>query len=348
MRARDLIDRLTATYLTFDARSLGLFRILLGLVLLADVYRRWQVVDFWYTDDGIISRSSLMYPRVSYLFTFFLYASTHGQAVAGMLLCAVVYGLFTIGFRTRLFQILSLVCAVSLNNRLFLLENGGQFVLQLLCAWTLFLPLGRRFSVDAALGGERNERPVVSLAVLGLLLQFGAIYLFNVLHKTGVAWRDGSAVYYTLHDERLVTALGVWVRETLPAAVLETMSHATLLLDELGRNGTIRTTYPYPIQAVQFGDDLTLVALAGETVVDYSLRLKLDLAEPAGSAVWVAGYSNDVFNYVPSLRVLQEGGYEGVRAISSGWLPGPFDPSVEKRIVDKVHELVKRVRSKKK
>ena len=117
--------------------------------------------------------------------------------------------------------------------------------------------------------------------------------------------------------------------------------HANLLLDELEQHGKICTTYPYLIQVVQFGGDLTLVAMAGEVVVDYSLRLKLELPGPA---VWIAGYSNDVFNYVPSLRVLREGGYEAVRAISSGWLPGPFDPSVEKRIVAKMHELVNRVR----
>ncbi len=119
--------------------------------------------------------------------------------------------------------------------------------------------------------------------------------------------------------------------------------HAGLLLEELQRNGKLRDEYPYPVQVAQFGDDLTLIALAGETVVDYSLRLKQELAKPS-NPVWVAGYSNDVFNYVPSLRVLQEGGYEGVRAISSGPLSGPFAPSVEERIVDKTHQLVARVR----
>jgi len=62
------------------------------------------------------------------------------------------------------------------------------------------------------------------------------------------------------------------------------------------------------------------------------------------NSVWVAGYSNDVFSYVLSLRVLQEGGYEAVRAISSGPLPGPFDPSVEKRIIDTTTKLVSRLR----
>ena len=117
--------------------------------------------------------------------------------------------------------------------------------------------------------------------------------------------------------------------------------HAEQLLKELEQTGNICTTYPYLVQVVQFGDDLTMVALAGEVVVDYSLRLK---AELAGPPVWVAGYCNDVLGYIPSLRVLREGGYEGGGAMRNTTLPGPFAPSVEKLIVDKVHELVDRVR----
>jgi neutral ceramidase len=113
--------------------------------------------------------------------------------------------------------------------------------------------------------------------------------------------------------------------------------HAEVLLQELEETGKIRTTYPYLVHVARFGDDLTLVALAGEVVVDYSLRLK---AELAGAPVWVAGYSNDVFAYLPSLKVLKEGGYEGGGAMRYTALCGPFAPSVEKLVVDKVHELV--------
>jgi len=112
--------------------------------------------------------------------------------------------------------------------------------------------------------------------------------------------------------------------------------HAQVLLEELEQNGAIRTTYPYLVQVVRFGNDLTMVALAGEVVVDYSLRLKSELP---GRAVWVAGYSNDVFGYIPSVRVLREGGYEAGGAMRYTDLPGPFAPSVEELIVAKVHEL---------
>jgi hypothetical protein len=112
--------------------------------------------------------------------------------------------------------------------------------------------------------------------------------------------------------------------------------HASLLLEELKTNGRLRTSYPYPVQVIRFGDDLVLVALAGEVVVDYSIRLK---REAAGPAVWVAGYSNDVFAYVPSARVLKEGGYEASGAVLYSSLPSPFAPTIEERIIGTVHEL---------
>ena len=116
--------------------------------------------------------------------------------------------------------------------------------------------------------------------------------------------------------------------------------HAQRLLKELSQNGKIRTTYPCPVQVARLGDDLTLVALPGETVIDYSLRLKRELAGPA---VWVAGYSNDVFGYLPSLRVLKEGGYEAADAALWGSLPGAFTESVEDCIISKALQLARPV-----
>jgi hypothetical protein len=119
--------------------------------------------------------------------------------------------------------------------------------------------------------------------------------------------------------------------------------NAEELLAELEKTGRVSTVYPYLVHVAQFGDGLTMIGLAGEVVVDYSLRLK---AELAGAPVWVAGYCNDVFGYVPSQRVLQDGGYEARGAILYyGTTLTPFAPSVEERIIGKVHELVTKVRA---
>ena len=100
----------------------------------------------------------------------------------------------------------------------------------------------------------------------------------------------------------------------------------------------VRST-PYPIQAIRFGKDLTLVALGGEVVVDYALRVK---REYPGNII-VAGYSNDVMSYIPTARILQEGGYEAVDSMIYYGQPGPYADDVEERILDGIHKVMKRV-----
>jgi hypothetical protein len=91
-----------------------------------------------------------------------------------------------------------------------------------------------------------------------------------------------------------------------------------------------------PVQVLRFGGDLTLVAIGGEVVVDYALRLKREIP----GNVWVAGYSNHVFGYLAGRRVVQEGGYEGISANTRILIhPGRFTDDVEDRVVAKVHEL---------
>jgi len=112
--------------------------------------------------------------------------------------------------------------------------------------------------------------------------------------------------------------------------------HAKLMLQQIEQLGAVPEQYPYKVQVLQIGSDLTMVALAGEVVVDYDHLFKKELPT---KHVWVAGYSNDVFGYVPSLRVLKEGGYEGGGAMIYSSLPGPFAENIEQKISDKVKEL---------
>lgn len=104
-------------------------------------------------------------------------------------------------------------------------------------------------------------------------------------------------------------------------------------LDYAAAIGDRREPHSYPVQVARLGGVLTLVALGSETTVDYSLRLKQELG--GSGPVWVAGYSNDYTGYVPSLRVLREGGYEA----QAGWAE-----DVEERIIGKVRALFERVK----
>lgn len=110
--------------------------------------------------------------------------------------------------------------------------------------------------------------------------------------------------------------------------------HASVNLARLDRKETLKPKIDYSVQSWQFGDSLAMVFLPGEVVVDYSLRLKRELD---GSRLWVNAYANDDPCYIPSERVLKEGGYEGGGAMVYYDLPGPFRPGLEARIIDAVH-----------
>jgi len=112
------------------------------------------------------------------------------------------------------------------------------------------------------------------------------------------------------------------------------VARAKQLLDVLDREGQIKPTYPYPVQTWQLGDGPTFVFLGGEVVVDYSLRLKAELGD---KETWVAAYANDGMAYIPSERVLREGGYEGATAMIYYGRPSSWAAGVEDCIVREVH-----------
>jgi hypothetical protein len=112
---------------------------------------------------------------------------------------------------------------------------------------------------------------------------------------------------------------------------------AKITLTALRENKPLRMSLPEIVQVVTIGDDFTVVALSGEACVDYALRIKREL----GRDVWIAGYSNDVSAYIPSARMIPEGGYEVERSLSGGSQPTPFQPAIEEMIIAKVHELAR-------
>lgn len=120
-------------------------------------------------------------------------------------------------------------------------------------------------------------------------------------------------------------------------------SHARRMLDRLDRGEPIESEHAYPIQAFALGDRLTLLTLAGEVVVDYALRLEKELGGP-DHPLWVVAYANDVFGYIPSRRVLEEGGYEGLEAFYYSPYPTPLASEVEETIVGEAGRLVRAVR----
>jgi hypothetical protein len=111
---------------------------------------------------------------------------------------------------------------------------------------------------------------------------------------------------------------------------------AKLMLEAFDRGHPIHAI-DYPVQAVRWDRGLTLLALAGEVVVDYDLRAK---REYSGNDLVVAGYSNTVMSYIPSRRVLDEGGYEAVDSMTYYSQPGPYTDDVEETIFSAIHRVM--------
>ena len=210
-----------------DLRSLALLRIVLGLVLSVDLLARLRLVDTLYSNDGVLTNHfSLFRPLAPFQFSLYVSASSTRDVTVVFWLTLLVYLLFTVGYRTRLFQIFSFICVTSLHSRNLLAELPSDVPLHLLMAWSLVMPLGARFSIDnvrkslrrgnESSPDELNVRtpPVttfVSIAVFGMILELSIMHLVPAMRQDGPAWRDGTALYYVLHHNMWATDLGAWV-----------------------------------------------------------------------------------------------------------------------------------------
>lgn len=236
--AREALRERAAPHLGIDPRALGAFRIGLALLLLGDllVYRL-PVVDAFYTDDGVLPRSTLaeLYP---FLETVSIHAASGSARVQTGLLalgaCAAVCLL--VGYRTRASTALSLVLLASLYARNPFAINGGNTILLVLLFLSLFLPLDARWSLGAGRpsrpgprdgadggatdGGESGAgRRVCSLGTAVTLLTLVSIYAANVVSKyRSDAWMSGVAVPRIFQIEEFVVLLGPFVSDH--AAVL--------------------------------------------------------------------------------------------------------------------------------
>lgn len=132
-------------------------------------------------------------------------------------------------------------------------------------------------------------------------------------------------------------------RESLLTASTSTNKYeaarARRLLAKLEAGQSLATTYPYPMTLWRLGSEVQWYFLGGEVVVDYALRIKAELGseELGRTDVWVAAYAQDVMAYIPSRRVLLEGGYEGGGAMVYYGLPTVWSTDVEEQILEAVH-----------
>ncbi len=97
----------------------------------------------------------------------------------------------------------------------------------------------------------------------------------------------------------------------------------------------------FPMSVIRLGNDLSFFFLAGEAVADYSLRLKRELV---ADNPWTVGYAFEVPCYVPSMRILKEGGYEADSSLIYYGIYGPILGRAETMIIERFREMAAQVR----
>ena len=239
-------------YLTFDRRTLGFARIMLGFLLCMDLVHRGAAWTDMYSTLGVLpNHVNLQRPQAWGAYSIFNAFSTPGEVRVLWAVAFLNAFCLMIGYRTKVAQILAVFFVAGMNGRVLLIENGGYVVNNLLAMWTAFLPLGDRFSVDALLASMKRRRETTAddlndrsdmvapgkdtlyVSVLGivLLIQLSAIYYFNVLHKTGPAWRNGTAVHYVLYVDRMATPIVSLLRDHIPNFLIIFMTKTTMVCE---------------------------------------------------------------------------------------------------------------------
>lgn len=264
-----------ARWLGLDLRALAVLRLLLGLLLLASLFDRLREFTAFYTDAGIVSQAEawsgdtwrLPWNGRSSLQPFAWLPDPWGSgalflgaAAAAVFLC--------LGWHTRLATLAGWLMLTGLDNRNPLVLNAGDDVLRLFLFWSLFLPLGARWSLDARSAGwwwnARRSNRFVSVGTLAFLVQLASIYFFSAHFKSYRYWViDGDAMHYALRLEQFVTPWGVALRDWLPG---RPASVATWWLELVGplllfsplATGTLRYGLFLAFTALHLGIDATL------------------------------------------------------------------------------------------
>src|SRR5271167_542878 len=170
------------TSYALDLRALSVMRVGMALILLFDLFLQSFDITAFYTDTGILPRSSALPSRGEFIIPFHFASGTVGVEAMLFLVAAIFAIMLLFGYKTRIATIASWLMLISMQDRNPLLFFGGDFELAQMLFWSMFLPLNVYWSVDAALNDDpaltsqsielkpHREKTHSSLAGMGLFL----------------------------------------------------------------------------------------------------------------------------------------------------------------------------------
>ena len=251
-----------------DLRSLAAFRIVLALLALADLAMRVSDLGAHYTDEGVLPRWVLLQDVLGpWQFSLNLMEGKPFFQTLLFGITALAALMLLVGYRTRLMTFIVWVMLVSIGYRNPLVGASSDTLLRMLFFWGMFLPLGAHWSVDRVLKATppRLSMRFFSMASVALFAQIAFMYWFTVILKSGPEWRwDGTALYYALGFEQIVTPIGAYLYQF--PTLLKVLTFVTLGFEAVGPlllffpflTGPVRTGAVLAFMSFHFGIWLTM------------------------------------------------------------------------------------------
>ena len=239
------MKNLISSWFRVDSRALGIYRILIGWVCFLDIIRRWNYIDVFYSNLGIPMHSD---PKS---FNIFDYIGNGSLEVHIIFLIGIFFSITLIlGYKTKLSHLITTIIIIGIHSQAVNLGNSGDTFLNSILIWTLFLPLGKSFSVDSIIKSlkefketkveDLNDRingmnkpiQIYSIAYFAVLFQISAIYFLSALNRMDAAtWKDGTAFYKMHQLDGFITSFGYYIRDYINYPISKIFTYSTLYLE---------------------------------------------------------------------------------------------------------------------
>jgi len=219
---------------SLDTRALSLFRIGIAMLLLCDLVIRAGDLHAFYSDEGVAPRALVQDAAWNPVYVP-LYMFSGSAVFSGSLfaLAGIFALLLLIGWRTRLFTVLSWLMLIALHNRNPYVLQGGDELLRNALFWAMFLPLGKHYSIDALRAGKNRAALYKGIAAAGYVLLICSVYFFSALQKNSAEWQtEGSALYYALSLDQLALPAGKLIYPY--PVLLKILTHLAYVIELLG------------------------------------------------------------------------------------------------------------------
>jgi hypothetical protein len=217
-----------------SARPLGAFRILFGLIILANLGLLLFDLDYWFTDLGIMRGGEAKELAGPLRFSVLFWIRDPLGVRIFFAVTAVIACLYTVGWHTRISGVAVYVAMVSIYHRNILTDSGADSLVTLITFYMMLSPAGAAYSLDARraakVRGTAAEPLIIPWAQRLIQLQVALIYFMTALFKAnGTSWLNGTALHFVINNTEVGRSYLTWTSEY--PLLLNLMTHGAIVIE---------------------------------------------------------------------------------------------------------------------